>query len=453
MSDADPFAAALAEKTKAQASSPFDEALSKKTKGYQYSVLPLSEDEQGKVHFDPSAGVLGSLKRVFTAPGEAVSGELDPNSPEGLRRIREMALTLSPAPVAMRAGEMAIPGAAKAMRPGPAPEVPTAEALQAAGGAGYQVARELGVDFRPRAVNALGDFAEQHLNDRGLIPVTAPKAHGIIDMLTERQPEGAVAPFTGLHAARKALSRLSQERGPDFRPTPDAAAATAVLRIVDRFMENPPAEAVLAGPAAKAGELVKEANANYAAGLRSGKLQRVEGNAELSAESRHSGLNLDNLIRQQAKALLKDNAKALRGFSPEEIAAVRAVSKGNASRNTLRFVGNMFGGGGGLAVPILSGLGAASGALTGGLPGSTAGAAIGAIVPPVIGNIARRAANRKAEAALQAANELVRKRSPLYEQAVRDTPQQAVSPTPQMLLMRALGLTVPSMTGESVEAQ
>ncbi len=447
MSDADPFAAALAEKTKAQASSPFDEALSKKTKGYQYSVLPLSEDEQGKVHFDPSAGLLGSLKRVFTAPGEAVSGELDPNSPEGQRRIREMALTLSPAPVAMRAGEMAIPGAAKAMRPGPAPEAPAEAALQAAGGAGYQAARELGVDYKPQAVNALGNFAEQHLNDRGLIPVTAPKAHGIIDMLTERQPEGAVAPFTGLHAARKALSRLSQERGQDFRPTPDAAAATSVLRIVDRFMENPPAEAVLAGPATKAGELVKEANANYAAALRSGKLNRIDETTNLRAAAANSGLNLDNAIRQRVVSLLS-NPKQLSGFSREEVNALHEIARGTPTRNALRIVGNLLGGGGGLGSIVTSGVGAALGGAAGGPVGGAIGAA-----SPLVGYVAKRLANRQAHEALLAAGEQVRRRSPLYEQAVRQVPMEAASPETQMLLMRALGLTVPSMTSESVEAQ
>ncbi|MFA6245240.1 MAG: hypothetical protein WC655_30135, partial [Candidatus Hydrogenedentales bacterium] len=175
MSDMDPFAAALAEKTKA-APSPFDEALGKKQKqeGYKYSVLPLSEDDQGKVRFDSNAGIVGAIKRAVTLPGDVATGKTDPMSDEGIARATELATMASPVNPGVRAGERAIPGAVKAMRPGEAP-VPTGEQLAKAGEAAYEKARGLGVDYAPAAINNIAEQARVGLNNDGLIVQTAPK--------------------------------------------------------------------------------------------------------------------------------------------------------------------------------------------------------------------------------------------------------------------------------------
>lgn len=55
-----------------------------------FNVLPLREDEKG-IHFDPRAGVLGSIISGLTAPGDVATGKLDPMSDEGVKRAIDLA--------------------------------------------------------------------------------------------------------------------------------------------------------------------------------------------------------------------------------------------------------------------------------------------------------------------------------------------------------------------------
>jgi len=435
MTELNPFQQAVQDKL-AKQGAPFEEAARKVAESepsYRYSVLPLSEDAQGKVHFDPSSGIVGALKRAFTLPGEVVAGKVDPTSDEGLARTVEMATAISPGSRAVRAGQ---PTMVRPVAP------PTGEALTQAGRAGYERAGGMGVDYHPRAVNILGETARARVNEKGLNDVLAPKTHKILDMLTEQQPAGAVAPFSGVRSARMSLRKLAQERQSDGRPTPDAAAAGRVLGHVDTFLENPPEAAVLAGPASEAGQLVKEANANYAAGLRSGKLQGIEDSAELRAEASNSGKNLDNTLRQRAATLLL-SPKSRAGFNKEELKLLENVARGNFTRNRLRDVGNLLGGGGGLG-SLAAG---AAGAATGGAVGGPGGAAIGSLAGPAVGQLSRAAANKLTARALSKADEAVRARSPLFEQTQGAAPQEVVSPFGRALGLRALGLSAaPAVT-------
>lgn len=63
----------------------------KEPKEYEpFSVLPFREDKEG-IHFDPHAGLLGSIISGITAPGDVVTGKLDPMSDEGIKRAMDLA--------------------------------------------------------------------------------------------------------------------------------------------------------------------------------------------------------------------------------------------------------------------------------------------------------------------------------------------------------------------------
>lgn len=52
-------------------------------KPFSGSILPISRDDEGNVGFDSNAGIVGTVKRAFTAPGRAMSGELQVMGPDG----------------------------------------------------------------------------------------------------------------------------------------------------------------------------------------------------------------------------------------------------------------------------------------------------------------------------------------------------------------------------------
>ena len=66
---------------------------------YQGKVLPFSASKSG-ARFDSSAGLLGSLKSGATLPHDVAQGLVDPNSPEGMARVQNLAGLLSGGPLA-----------------------------------------------------------------------------------------------------------------------------------------------------------------------------------------------------------------------------------------------------------------------------------------------------------------------------------------------------------------
>lgn len=378
---------------------------------YQGSVLPFSRDSAGNVHFDPQAGLLGSAIRAFTLPHEVMTGQVDPESDQGVQRALEMATVVSPMNPAVRAGEMAIPGAALNTVPSTVP-APSAEALRDAADQGYKSARELGVEYTAPSVANMATGVGQTLQDKGIIPEVAPKTFNVLNKL-QTPPDNATAPLSSLDAARSAFGNIAK----DNVGSRDALAAKTVQGAIDQFVENADPSTVVAGPAATAANLYSDARGNYAAAKRSQALQALGDTAELRASVANSGQNIDNSIRQRAASLLL-NPKATYGFSPDELSALKDVAAGTPSRNALRFVGNLLGGGGGLGSVISGGAGGLAGSAVGGpIVGAVTGAAI-----PALGITAKKTANALTSKALSGVDELVRQRSPLYQSMQANAP-------------------------------
>lgn len=398
-------------------------------------LLPFEVKGKDDFRFSSDAGLLGSLKRALTLPGDVVTGKVDPNSPEGIGRALELATVASPVNPAIRAGERAIPGVAQAFQPGKA-ATPSTEAIRAAAGEGYNSARALGVDYAPAAVNDMASGAKAALGADGFISKTAPTTHGILDELAAAQPPGTVANFDGIHAARKALSKVAFG---STDPT-ERAAASQALRHVDSFLEAPPASGVVAGPAAEAGALLKDANANYAAASRSDKINGLEDAAGLRADAANSGQNIGNATRARTASLLL-NRKAAGGYSPEELAGLRGVVEGTPVSNAARHLGNLLGGGGGLGAAVTGGMAGVGGAAAAHSPW---GALLG-VAAPIAGWAAKKADNALTTGRLSAVDEAVRQRSPLYRALMENAPAEVVSPEKRALLVRALmmGATPP----------
>ena len=271
------------------------------------------------------------------------------------------------------------------------------------------------------------------LNSDGLLSEIAPATHSIIGKLSEEQPSGAVAPFESLVAARQALGRISRSIDPATRaPTQDAAAASRAVDALDAFLSNPPASAVATGPAGKASDLLKEANANYAAALRSNRITDKADVAELRASAANSGHNVGNSLRQRTADIV-GNPKLSAGYSPEELAALQNVIHGSPLRNATRFTANLLGGGGGLGAVVTGGIGGAAGAATGGPLGALAGMAA-----PAVGIAAKAAENSMTRKAVEKAADLVRQRSPLYRGLLSASPTDYYLSPAQQLLVRGL---------------
>lgn len=241
---------------------------------------------------------------------------------------------------------------------------PTAEQIEAAATAGFQSPVIRSLEIQPSAVQTWAAGLQHNLSS-GLGRPVAGKTWGYLDDVSNI-PAGARVTGHDLQALRQNLATVAKERGPDFQATPDAAAATRAIEHLDRFIARgiTPRDVISGNPAAAAATWA-EARGNYAQFAKIRAADRRQIQAEGNSQSAHSGLNFDNTMRQKMRDVA--TGPAGRGFTgPGEREAVERVVFGSPERNALRVASSALGGGGGIAAPIIAGIGAAGTASMGG---------------------------------------------------------------------------------------
>ena len=272
------------------------------------------------------------------------------------------------------------------------PKMPTPSVgeLKRVSDAGYSAARNSGMEINPASTQKLANDIRADLVNKGFREINEPKTFAAVDEL--KSPAGASVQIADIDQPRRVLGNI----GPG---SSDANAAGRARRAIDEYLENvPPGDVVSGDPARVAGTL-KEARGNYSAAKRAELIDEALHKAELNAASAGSGANIDNAIRQQLKAIAKD-PEALRGFSNEEIAQLEKVVKGSWTGNTLRVLGNLLGGGGGIGTFITAG--------AGGLAMGPGGVAL-----PAVGMASKRLGAMSTKRQADILSDMLRARSPL----------------------------------------
>jgi hypothetical protein len=385
------------------------------------SVLPVSSDTEGNLKFDPNAGIIGGLLKTFKTPGDVYQGNIDLNTKEGFGQALQMGAAINPmGPVGAIAPRAAV--------------APSREILKDSASGTYDAVRDMKVPFNSGPVaDRIGALKNQLEQTFGIDRDTSPKSFNALDTLDRRLSEKPQITTEDIEIARRKLDSAAS----DFNNKIDQKTAGLVRKGLEGIVENPPPRAVpneRFDDAIRAAGLMKEARGNYGAAARADTLDKLAEKADRQAAVANSGLNLDNTLRQRVNSLLND-PKKVRGFSDEEKAALNEVAMGTPSRNAIRYASNLLGGGGGLGA-VVAGIGS-------GILGAAAGGPLGAsamAIPPVVGLLAKKYSAGATRSALDAANEMVRQRSPMYEGILA---QQSPIPIPgsARLIMPGLSLS------------
>ena len=368
-----------------------------------------------------------SIYGAVTLPGDVAQGNVSMmgedghTNPEVINRAADLASVASPMSPAARSG-IGWAGALKTEQ-GPAP---TEQALGTATDAGYDAARNSGFELKSDAVRNWAAQTQADLEAKGRLKEFAPDTHAVLTKLQSGDP-AAIATGGNLVSAREALREASR----NFINPREKAAAEIAIRKLDGFVENPPAEAVLAGDAPSFAKTAADARGNAAAEFRSKLLSDALQYADQKAAKNNSGANVGNAERDRLFNIYQSDKKSA-GFSPDELAQTDQIIRGTPLANITRAAGNYLGGGGGLGAHIASGTGAAAGAFAGG----PAGAVIGAIGAPAVGYGLKKFSDSIGKREINRLQEMVRKRSPLGD-SMPDRVVGKVSPR-QALTVRAL---------------
>lgn len=404
-----------------------------------------------------------SIKSAVTLPADVITGKAMLPSSQGIpgsvefgdprssgERVADMAFLGAGVNPAIRTGDRGIPGAIKAFTS--EKPTPTVQQLGEAADKNFDRARTSGVEFNPQSVKNWALDTASHLDTEGRIdaPKVASGTHEILRRLQSiPEPEPGMPPavqtISNLQAIRKSLQSIAQDVSPANKS--DRAAASIAIDRLDKFISDASPQDIVAGTVAApyAAEQWQNGRGNYAAAQRSNRITGELDNAytgvmdrgQLRADVANSGQNTGNALRQNVASLLTSR-KELQGYSPEEIAALERAASGTRAMNASRWIGNFMGGGGGLGAQLTSALGAGAGALLGNVPGAMAGASVG----PVVGAGAKLLEGNLTKRAVSAADELIRQRSPLYQNAIPD--MNAIDPARRAAIARLLALTWPS---------
>ena len=422
---------------------------------YSSPIWPVSRDAKGEVSFDSDVGILGMAKRTVMLPGQVLKGEIDPTSDEGMRRTTEAAMLMTPLGAASRAGRGILGTRAYKQ---PQQVAPTREALEQATTAGYKRLEQLDVHYSASAVEKMVTNLQNSLNKEGFI--SEMKGVGDIHSLIGKLKEGP----KGSSVRMKELDIFRQRLG-DIAGSPKKQVQKAAIKAIDAIDDfiastNPSnlasrsaardpgtgivpqgfsfssADAAANKALAKeASDVILKARGNAAAGFRSDAINELREIMRLRASAANSGMNLDNTTRSKLVSMLTSKGgKGVRGFSAAEKDAIREIITGTPSKNALRRVGNMLGGGGGLGQTMVTALPAVGV----GLSGAGFGPTIAAAVPGMVGALSKGASNRIARKEIGRLDDTIRKRSPLHKQTPPPTPVYKPSVGKETMI-RALG--------------
>lgn len=270
--------------------------------------------------------------------------------------------------------------------------VPSVEQLKDAARAGYRHPDVTSLEIHPGSTAQAADDITSSLNAKGFRALNAPATYGILQEL--KNPVGPTSKVADVDSVRKALTKTA---GNYANPIEQQAANQAIAKI-DDYLTNIPQSHVVAGDAARAQQVLKEAQANWSAAKHGETMAGKMSDAELQAAATYSGGNLDNATRQKIKSILT-SPKLKRGYTADELKQMDQIVRGTFTGNLSRKVGKILGGGGGLGSLVT----AAEGAHVAGPAG---------LALPLVGMAGRALGTRSTLNRANQLEETIRSRSP-----------------------------------------
>ena len=394
---------------------------------FDVKMTPVDHDPFEGTEKKPARGVVDKLlgltgPRFQTFPERAVRETLGlpqklieaaQSAPPGSRELSarlagpalETAMVATPLSPAVRGARLASGGPA-----------PTETEIGGASTGQYKQVREMNVPFAQDSINKLADDWEKAIYKEGYRDYNTNVYKAIKELRDTKNPT-----YTDIEAIWQLLTATGAK--PEEKD-----AVRRSKDILRNFLENL-SEAEVAhttpfghfptGNAELASQLSKSARGNWSSKKGVERIQKALDDAELAAGSAHSGANIDNAIRQQIKAILKDPKQA-QWFRPEELEQMRLISIGTPAGNTLRTGGNVLGGGGGIGSTLM----AAGGALAAGPMG---------VAAPVAGYALKQAGGASTRRQVELLIEMIKRRSPLAEERGLTEPQvRALTPAERL---------------------
>ena len=244
-------------------------------------------------------------------------------------------------------------------------EAPSPNQLQGQASTLFQQAEQSGVKFKTDYFKQFADDTLSTLVDQGADTILSPKVSRVADLLGKARDQGRSPSIAEMSILRRQFGNAAGSADAAER----RLAGIAIDKI-DDFVE---------GGAGHVGAKLGEARALWSRLRKSEMIDGAIENAGAAQQGVEAGL------RAEFKALYRArNSRKMRGFTKDEMAAIKKVAMGDITSNTLRRIGSL-GGGSGSSRNMLN-------LLIGTGTGAAVGGPVGAVAVPLAGYGAQRAA-------------------------------------------------------------
>lgn len=262
---------------------------------------------------------------------------------------------------------------------------PTSETLKNAAGEIYKDIDNLGATVNPGSVSRLGEQLISLAKKEGIDRTITPKAFAALGRLSDFEGPQTVS---NLETLRKIFKSAASSIEPS-----DARLGRVMVDKIDDFMDSLSKKDFIGPKTIEAGKKLKEARTLWQRAKKGDILD------EAFEKARNQASGFENGIRVQFRSIL-NNKRKLRGFTPDEIAALRKVVRGGGAENLARAIGKFGFTEGQASSMLLGSLGVAGGAAVGGAPG--------AVAVPLIGQVSKKVAQKLTRNNAELANAIVR---------------------------------------------
>lgn len=298
------------------------------------------------------------------------------------------------------------------------PAIPTREGIEAAKKAAYAEAEKAGVVFTPQFSQRIRAEIEPQLARMGYDPALQPKIAPVLSRIEQAGKENVTLP--GVEVLRKVAGNAYE---------PGNKASNAMMRRIVEALDNrigsPGPGEVIMGDAASGARALQSARKYAHIDFKLETVLRQMARAENQAMATNSGGNIQNATRQSLKSLLNNESKT-RGFTADEMEALKTAVRGTAGQNLTRWAGN--------AIPS-----AGLGALASGSAGALALGPLG-VALPAVGYGLKKTSDKIADRNIQQLVKILAAGGSRAATKAPDNAVQRLTKAQRELILRAFGI-------------
>ena len=248
---------------------------------------------------------------------------------------------------------------------------PTIDGLKSAARTIYKEIDDIGGLIKPERISRLSSDLHSSIRKEGFNKRIHPKVSAALDEF--KTISGTPQNVSEIDTLRRVAQSAAKSIEPD-----EARLGSVMINKIDDFLDSLSSGAFVQGGSKEVGQKFKDARQLW------GRARKSELIQESVERARNQATGFENGLRNQFRSIL--NSKKAKGFSSDELDAMRMVIRGGPAENIAKALGKFGFSEGQASSMMLGSLGVAGGAAVGG--------PIGGVAVPLIGQVSKNLAQK-----------------------------------------------------------